>query len=110
MNRRATVAGREGEDKGEIGGGGGGHTSSISISHCVLTRVINCREEGKDGWRRRDGDGERRRSGREGEEKSYKGKKKKKNTLERAMREREQLKLRRDRRRDTMNRNAAWKK
>lgn len=64
--------------------------SSISISRCVLTRVINCREEGKDGWRRRDGDGERRRPGREGEEERVKKEKenKTKHTLESVVRDR----------------------
>lgn len=61
------------------GGGEAGDTPSISITRCVLTREINCREEGKDGWRRRDGDGERRQPGREGEEERVKKEKEKKN-------------------------------
>lgn len=67
-----------------------GDTPSISTTHCVLTREINCREKGKDGWRR-DGDGERWRPGREGEEervKKEKGKRKTKNTLDSAVRSR----------------------
>lgn len=70
------------------GGGEAGDTPSISITRCVLTREINCREEGKDGWRRRDGDGERRQPGREGEEERVKKEKEKKNTLDSAVRDR----------------------
>lgn len=41
---------------------GGRTTASISISRCVLTSEINCREEGKDARRRREAAG----GGREG--------------------------------------------